>query len=304
MHPTRSRPSRPALRTIVLVLLAVAGAMAVVNLLQSKSSPFSPLAWTVFAIGSVIVALLCRSLAQHPACQIGTRAVVMMAIGAALYGVLSTATNWMMLSPVSPVSLRPAIAIPVLFGVLFGPVVGFFAGAVGNILGDAISGYGVYPTWDLGNGLVGLIAGLALITRERRQAVNIAATITILAAVVASAVQWHSSNLVFKNPISDRTVDHHAWWWVMALGAAILIGVRVLFRKQPDLLGAVMWGTLGVTVGLGLAAASDIWVNGYTPVVALVGEFIPAAGPDILLVVVLIPILYRAYQAALVRSGR
>jgi hypothetical protein len=55
---------------------------------------------------------------------------------------------------------------------------------------------------------------------------------------------------------------------------------------------------------LGFASIADIWVNGYTPVVALIGEFAPAAGPDLLMVVVLVPVLYRAYQAAVARSGR
>lgn len=90
----------------------------------------------------------------------GTREVVFAAIGAALYGVLSWATNVLALPAAGNISLRPAVAIPMFFGVAFGPIVGFMAGAVGNILGDFLSGYGFWWSWDLGNGIMGLIPGL------------------------------------------------------------------------------------------------------------------------------------------------
>jgi energy-coupling factor transport system substrate-specific component len=92
--------------------------------------------------------------------QFGTREVVYAAIGAALYGVLSWVTNIIALPAAGNISLRPAVAIPMFFGVAFGPVVGFITGAVGNILGDFLSGYGFWWSWDLGNGLLGLIPGL------------------------------------------------------------------------------------------------------------------------------------------------
>jgi energy-coupling factor transport system substrate-specific component len=90
----------------------------------------------------------------------GTREVVYAAIGAALYGVLSWVTNFLALPAAGNISLRPAVAIPMFFGVAFGPIVGFISGAVGNILGDFLSGYGFWWSWDIGNGLMGLIPGL------------------------------------------------------------------------------------------------------------------------------------------------
>ncbi len=90
----------------------------------------------------------------------GTREVVFAAIGAALYGVLSWATNVLALPAAGNISLRPAVAIPMFFGVAFGPVVGFLAGFVGNVLGDFLSGYGFWWAWDLGNGIMGMIPGL------------------------------------------------------------------------------------------------------------------------------------------------
>ena len=93
---------------------------------------------------------------------ISVRHIVYMALGAALYGGLSALTNVLHLPATSNVSLRPAIVIPLFFGVVFGPWVGFFSGAVGNLIGDFISGFGFNWNWDVGNGLMGLIAGLAI----------------------------------------------------------------------------------------------------------------------------------------------
>ena len=92
--------------------------------------------------------------------EVTSRTIVYAAIGAALYGILLVAQVPI---PGSTVSVRPAFAIVPFFGYAFGPIVGFFAGFVGNALGDQISGWGALTSWNwsLANGLVGLIAGLA-----------------------------------------------------------------------------------------------------------------------------------------------
>ncbi len=90
----------------------------------------------------------------------GTREVVYSAIGAALYAIFSIATNFFMIAGSGNVSFRPAVAIPMFFGVAFGPIVGFITGFLGNIVGDMISGSGFWPWWDLGTGLMGFIPGL------------------------------------------------------------------------------------------------------------------------------------------------
>jgi energy-coupling factor transport system substrate-specific component len=92
--------------------------------------------------------------------KFGTREVVYAAIGAALYAVLALATNWAQIPSAGNVSFRPAVAIPMFFGVAFGPIVGFIAGFLGNLISDLAAGYGFWPWWDIGNGLMGLIPGL------------------------------------------------------------------------------------------------------------------------------------------------
>lgn len=94
--------------------------------------------------------------------EFGTRQVVYGAIGAALYGVFSWATNIFPLPAAGNVTFRPAVAVLIFFGAAYGPWVGLLAGFIGNTLGDALSGWGFYWHWSLGNGLMGLIAGLAM----------------------------------------------------------------------------------------------------------------------------------------------
>ena len=93
--------------------------------------------------------------------SVGTREVVFMAIGAALYGVLGWATSFLRIPGPFNSQIRPAVVIPMFFGAIFGPWVGCFSGFVGNVIIDLLSGYGFSWNWSLGNGLLGLIAGLA-----------------------------------------------------------------------------------------------------------------------------------------------
>jgi energy-coupling factor transport system substrate-specific component len=93
--------------------------------------------------------------------SVDSRTIVYSAVGAALYGVLVNVVKIPL--PGSTVDVRPAFALVPFFGFAFGPVVGFFTGLVGNMIGDQISGWGLLTSynWSIANGAVGLIAGLA-----------------------------------------------------------------------------------------------------------------------------------------------
>ena len=96
--------------------------------------------------------------------EFGTRQVVYGAIGAALYGVLSLATNYFPLPAAGNVTFRPAVAVLIFFGAAYGPWVGLLAGFIGNTLGDAAMGWGFYWNWSLGSGLMGMVPGLIMAT--------------------------------------------------------------------------------------------------------------------------------------------
>ncbi len=74
--------------------------------------------------------------------------------------------------------------------------------------------------------------------------------------------------------------------------------------SDTDTKTIIVWGTLGVIIGIGFAAFADIYINGYTFFVAFIGEFIPAAGPNILFAILLTPLLYGAWKQAELQSGR
>lgn len=174
---------------------------------------------------------------------IGVRQVVFMALGAALYFGLSYVTNALQLPGASNVSLRPGIVIPLFFGVVFGPIVGAFTGGIGNLLNDLFTGP-VYWNWDVGNAIIGFVAGLSMY------------------------ITWGRYNTTEKIIVAE------------------------------------FFSVLGIIIGLGFAAYSDIWVSQLTFNAATTTEFIPATLPDIILGVILLPILLVAYNAAFARTGR
>ncbi len=311
------------------------------------------LVWTI--VGAIIVYIIYIRFSDPEYWKIGTREVVMMALGAALYGLLSLAFNTIPVPSVSLVALRPVVAIPVFFGMAFGPAVGFFTGAVGNILGDALTGWGVYPAWDIANGLMGLVPGLAAMYFTRKQKVNTRTLFIISAIVLIIAVLLPIVFPSIAHPwTGDATVEFGGWWWIMlvilivtavlalapqywsivavlltllmlvvgiinrswlmivwSLFQAVLVIFLFTRRKaitawlsDEDTRRIVIWGTLGIIIGIGFAAFADIFINGYSFATAFVGEFIPAAGPNILFSAILTPLLYAAWQQARGRAGR
>src|SRR3989304_9857210 len=92
--------------------------------------------------------------------------------GAAVYAVLIWLFSGALFKvpSVSDVGLRPAVVFPILFGYLFGPLAGFMAGGFGNVGGDWLSGFTVSPEWDMGNALIGFIAGMHLLFGNKKRA--------------------------------------------------------------------------------------------------------------------------------------
>jgi len=258
----------------------------------------------VVLVGAAVIYGLYVGFADRPIWQIGTREVVYMAIGAALYGVLSWITNAIFPLPsISLVSLRPAVVIPVFFGIAFGPVVGFFSGFVGNILGDALTGWGVYPLWDVGNGLMGMIPGLILGFKNRQQALDVLTWVVAGVALIAALLMLFNGGYEMSD-FSGNTYTAGGLFWIPLLGGLLVVGARYLFARNVDVAAAAVWGALGVIIGIGFAAFGGIIQSGTSPAAAFFGEFVPAAGSNLINVVILLPILLTAWNAAQARSGR
>jgi uncharacterized membrane protein len=263
-------------------------------------------------IGLVIVFIVYLLTRSSGVWEVGTREVVYMAIGAALYAVLSYLFNGTVFAvpSVSQVALRPAIAIPMFFGYTFGPTVGFFSGAVGNMFGDALTGFGLSPQWSIGNGLIGMIAGMGALFVVKKRSMNVALVVSIVLAAVGTAfyaLNPSIENLLFFAP--DEGVFGDAPITIIAglsalIGLVLVIVIRFFFADNEDIAASVTWSMLGNLIGIGFAAISDIWINRYSPTVAIVGEFLPAAGPNLIFAAILVPILVAAYEAVRRQAGR
>jgi uncharacterized membrane protein len=213
------------------------------------------LTWLI--IGGIVVYIIYVLFAEREMFSVSTRDVVMMAIGAGLYGVLSWVFNIVPVPSVSLVSLRPVVAIPIFFGFAFGPAVGFFTGAFGNVLGDALTGWGVFPIWDIGNGLMGLVPGLAGMYIAGRVRGGRQILMWIAAAVLAVGVILPLVSPEIADPWSGETADFGDWWYVMLVVLVVMLGMALAPRYWPYILGLL-------TLGFVAFGALD-WVNnGYS----------------------------------------
>jgi uncharacterized membrane protein len=271
-----------------------------------------PMRFLFVALGLVIAFAVYLVTKENAAWEVGTRQVVWMAIGAALYAVFSWLFNGtvFVVPSLSQVSLRPAIAIPMFFGYAFGPVVGFFSGAVGNMFGDALTGFGLSPQWSIGNGLVGFIAGLWMLFKDRKQSMNTvlitSGVLSLLAGMLFFANRDQSNMLFFdvdNGIFGDAQISMFAGISLL-IGFVLVLVVRFAFSSNEDVAAAVTWGMLGNILGIGFAAISDIWINGFSLPAAVVGEFLPAAGPNLIFAAILVPLLVAAYASVQRQSGR
>lgn len=79
-----------------------------------------------------------------------------------VFGLLNSLSNIFLLPSAPFISIRPQIALPMIVGILVHPAAGFLTGFTGNIIGDGLSGFGIWTFWNwhLANGFMGFIPGL------------------------------------------------------------------------------------------------------------------------------------------------
>ena len=267
----------------------------------------------VFVVLGIVIAFGVYFATQaNKAWEVGTREVVWMAIGAALYAVFSWLFNGtvFVVPSASQVSLRPAIAIPMFFGFAFGPVVGFFTGAVGNMFGDALTGFGLSPQWSIGNGLIGFVSGMWMLFSDKKKSMDTVFYISGALAVITALLFFMNrdqANMLFfdvdNGVFGDAQISLFAGIAIL-IGFALIFAVRYFFKDNEDVATAVTWGMLGNIVGLLFASLSDIVINGFSLAATIVGQFLPAAGPNLIFAAILVPMLVIAYKSTRTQSGR
>ncbi len=112
----------------------------------------------------------------------------------AVFGILNCASNVFLLPSAPFISLRPQIALPMVVGITVHPVAGFLVGFVGNIIGDGLSGFGLWKFWNwhLANGLMGFLPGLV-----RYGGSNRISTVRDFGVLEMSVVQASGASVAF-----------------------------------------------------------------------------------------------------------
>src|SRR5215216_2113668 len=171
---------------------------------------------------------------------------------------------------------------------------------LGVILAAAVILYGLYvgfaekPIWAFGTrevvyaaigaalyGVLGFSPGVIVAFSSRKRALD-ALTITI------AVISLLATGLILANAsftVSDFSGNENPvgpLWWLPLIGGVLAVGARYLFARREDLAAAEVWGALGIVLGIGFAAFGGIIQNGTSVGAAFFGEFVPAAGSNLI----------------------
>jgi hypothetical protein len=145
---------------------------------------------------------------------------------------------------------------------------------------------------------------------DKKKSINTVLVVSAVLAAIATLLYILNptlANMLFFKPEENIFGDQPITLFAgisAVIGFILVLAVRYLFGQNVDVAAAVTWGMLGNLIGLGFASISDIWINGYSLPVAIVGEFLPSAGPNLIFTAILVPLLVGAYAAARRQTGR
>ncbi len=308
--------------------------------------------WVV--IGMLLAGAISLLVPDHTIFEIGPREMWAMAWGSVLYGVLSWIFNIIPVPAISLLVLRPVVVVPVFCGLVYGPATGFVVGAAGTVLGDAITGWGVFPIWVVGGGIMGMVPGLIHGVPPEKLGRHTQLLLWVVATVLAAGVVLPLISPTITDPFSGVPTNFGTWAYITAAVLATTLAAALIPAVWPALLGLValaliafgavdaaqkgfstgpvvvwmlaasvilmawsirrrdplqrawlpaeqireivVWGALGVIIGIGFASAADIAYNGYSFTTAIMGEFLPATIIDVLFVVTLTPLVIAAAE--------
>lgn len=151
-------------------------------------------------------------------------------LGAALYGLMNSLTIGLSLpGSDAAVTVRPQVVIPMLGGFLMGPLHGFFIGCAGNFLGDWINGLGLeFWPFSLGNGLIGLVPGLARL-RGMRRVDSVSQFATLLVLIVAGNILGMGFGVLVYRLTAQDSLQLLTWAFFHPIIVANVICAFLLF---------------------------------------------------------------------------
>jgi energy-coupling factor transport system substrate-specific component len=137
--------------------------------------------------------------------KIGRREILASLVGILVFAALSYLTNFSSLQGAFSGQIRLAVAVPLVFGFIYGPIVGFSTGLFGNLIFDAMQGYVAFPpnpstgnlvrdifigfilNWQIGNGISGLIPGLWALRHRRYANLRDMVPVLIISVIAVAA---------------------------------------------------------------------------------------------------------------------
>ena len=211
---------------------------------------------------------------QAGAWHVGRREVIAAILGVLLYGLLSHASLIVLISSGTPDVFLPALLIPMLFGVIYGPWVGLVVGGFGFLLGDYIANAWLANfVWDNGYIFAGNFFGGALVNFR-------------------DLVGWNGTPGYMANALAG-----------MVAGFATA-GRRPRFNDVYTLAFISVISAITITAAIAIVAYSAVPIYNstyYSPGQATVA-FLDTALPNLLIALVLLPLLLWLYDIAALRT--
>ena len=165
--------------------------------------------------------------------------ILVVAIGSLLYAIITVRLNVLIMPGTELTAVRPSVVVPMLIGFLFGPRAGFLTGFLGNVLGDVVTFNDFFWPWDIGNGIMGAVPGLAYVLLDRVRRLGRTGLLWAPPLAVAGAVL----GMGFAVPLDlymGLTVNTVQQAWTVfvsaaatdALNGAVLLPILVLIYSR------------------------------------------------------------------------
>jgi uncharacterized membrane protein len=173
--------------------------------------------------------------------------IAMIAVSAALYAIVGVITNMGLVTPVvGVVKFWPAVIVPAIFAVLFGPWVGGIGAAIGIFVSDMVQpGHGI-PLLSITAGCTSNFAMFYLIGLISRRNMKWRDIVSLL--LVSSAVLVGMMGYLFV--INQLTLDIFAIFLCVILASDVIVVVFGLWKPE--------WKTYGLGAVIGLLVGSAI----------------------------------------------
>lgn len=157
--------------------------------------------------------------------QLSIKSIVAIGIGAALFFVLGRFVA--IPSPIPNTTINIQYAILAMFGVIFGPVVGFLTGFIGHTLID-LSWGGTWWSWIIASAVFGLIIGLA------KNKINV------------ESGKFGKKEIITFNVV--QVIGHLVAWVVIAPGLDVLIYSEVLNKIIAQAIAAFSFNAIATGI--------------------------------------------------------